>query len=165
MTATSIISIKSAAEVNTVHDLGVASFTASLNAGFNFTNGTGAGKIQAVYSDRRTLAASATDSLDLSDTLTDKFNTVIAFTSVKGIMLKADAANVDPLMIGGAGASGFNSWLSGAGDAVKVMPGGCLVLIAPDATGYPVTAGSGDLLEVVNTGGSEMNYELVIIGE
>ncbi len=50
-------------------------------------------------------------------------------------------------------------------DTVKVKPGGAIALVAPDATGYAVTAGTADQLKVANSaGGTSVTYDIIIIG-
>ena len=69
------------------------------------------------------------------------------------------------MLVGGAGSNGFTSWVGDATDVVKVKPGGALILVAPDATGYAVTAGTGDLLTITNSAGStSVTYDVVIMG-
>ncbi len=65
----------------------------------NFTNGTGANKSEAIFHDTRQIAASATDQLDLSGTLTNKFGTTVVFTKIKGIFVSA-ASGTDFISIG-----------------------------------------------------------------
>ena len=58
--------------------------------------------------------------------------------------------------------------LTGGVEPVKsgqMQPGGTLLLVAPNAAGYAVTAGTGDLLKVANSGGSTgVTYDIVIVG-
>jgi hypothetical protein len=45
-----------------------------------------------------------------------------------------------------------------------VRPGGLAVLAAPDATAYVVTAGTGDLIDIVNTAAGNVAPEIYLIG-
>ena len=48
---------------------------------------------------------------------------------------------------------------------VKLVPGGSLILIAPNADGYAVAAGTGDLLKVGNDdGAAAASYSIFILG-
>ena len=54
--------------------------------------------------------------------------------------------------------------MSAAGDNIIVPAGGVIVWFAPTAAGIVVTAGTGDLIEVVNGAGSAVDYDVTIIG-
>jgi hypothetical protein len=146
-------------------DLSSATSTLSDNNSYTFTNGTGANNVNNIFSDQRTLAASATEDLDLAGSLTDAFGNTITFTKIKALLVVAASGNTNDVVVGGAGANGFDSWVSATGDSVLVKPGGCLLIVAPDATGYAVTAGTGDLLTITNSAGStSVTYDVVIAG-
>jgi len=52
-----------------------------------------------------------------------------------------------------------------ASDGISVRPGGLFCWAAPDATAVAVTAGTGDLLAIANSGaGTSVTYDVVIIG-
>ena len=52
-----------------------------------------------------------------------------------------------------------------AGDGLPVKPGGAFLWVAPDATGVAVTASTGDLLTITNSGaGSAVTYYIVVLG-
>ncbi len=130
-----------------------------------FTNGTGANQANMLWHDQRTITASATDSLDLAGGLTNAFGAVQTFARVKGILIKAAAANANDVHIAVPATNGFITWAGAAGDLVKVQPGGLFLLAAPGATGYAVTGGTGDMLDIINGGGgSSVIYDIVLIG-
>ena len=135
-------------------------FTATL------TNGTGASKACILWSDTRTLAASATEDLDLASGLTDAFGATIVFTKVKAILVTAAAANTNLVVVSCPAANGFVTPFNAASDAIKIYPGGAFMLVNPTTTGYAVTASTGDLLTITNSAGSTgVTYDIVIIGE
>jgi hypothetical protein len=47
---------------------------------------------------------------------------------------------------------------------VKVPAGGMLLLYAPDATGFAVTAATADQLKITNSAGASCDYDIVIVG-
>jgi hypothetical protein len=48
---------------------------------------------------------------------------------------------------------------------VKLKPGGLMLLVAPTAAGFPVVAGTGDLLNIVNANaGASGAYDIVVVG-
>ena len=124
-----------------------------------------ASKADKIYTERVTLTASATETLDLAGSLVDALGAVCTFVAVKAIILVADAGNTNDVVIGGAAATQFVGPLGDATDKVKVRPGGFLACIAPDATGWQVGAGSSDNLKIANGGGTtSVTFDLIIIG-
>lgn len=160
-------SVKSSitATLKNTQDLGTASFPLSVASSYAFANGTGANAANEVISDTRTLAASASADYDLSGVQTDAFGTVVAFTKIKALMIKAAATNTNDVVVGGAALNGAISFFGDATDKIKVKPGGMLMLVAPDANGYAITAGTADLLTIANSAGTTgVTYDIVVIG-
>lgn len=132
---------------------------------WQLTNGTGANQAQAVYAAQRTLAASTPETLDLNGVLLDAFGATVSIAKVKALVIYAAAANVNDVVVGGVGANAFISPFGSNTDKINVKPGGMLVLIAPDANGYAVTASTADLLKVLNGGaGTSVTYDIIVIG-
>ena len=132
---------------------------------WTIVNGTGADQADVMWHDQRTLAASTSEDVDLSGVLTDSFGTVVALARVKAIIVSAATANGGLIQVGGASATQFINWVANASDVVQVRAGGFMLLVAPDATAYAVTAGTGDLLKVANTDGvASGTYDIYIIG-
>lgn len=132
-----------------------------------WANGVGADQADKIWHDKRTLAASGTENLDLAggallDPLTQA---AISFARVKAIVVKAMATNVNNVVFGNSGA---NAWLGPFGAAahtLAVPPDGEIWLVAPKQTAWPVTVGTGDILTVTNSaGGTGVDYEIIIIG-
>ncbi|MER7801249.1 hypothetical protein ABTX71_13050 [Streptomyces parvulus] len=161
-----MLAVSAFAELTTALDLGVARAPHSLSRRLELASGTGAGKADKVFSDRRTLAASASEDLDLTGTLVDAFGATISMARVKGIIVAAAAGNTNNVVLGNATS---NAWatLLGATHTLTLRPGAFVAVGtgAADATGYAVTAGTGDLLKVANSGGStSVTYDIHIIG-
>ncbi|MEW2383382.1 hypothetical protein AB0873_15005 [Micromonospora sp. NPDC047707] len=165
MTLRTKLAVSLTAELRNDLDLAAASVPLSLLRRVDLANGTAAGQADRVFHDRRTLGASASESLDLAGGLVDALGAALTFARVKALIVAAAAANTNAVRVGGAAANGWTTWAGGADDVVSVRPGGLLVLAAGDATAYPVTAGTGDLLSVANGGaGTPVTYDIVIIG-
>lgn len=146
-------------------DLGTVSHTVGYGPRWNLSNGTGANQANQIFTDTRTLTASSSENLDLAGGLTDAFGNTITFTKIKGIFVVADSANTNDVLVGGAASNGFSSWVNDPTDVVKVKPGGGFATIAPNSTGLAVTAGTGDILKVANSGGTtSVSYTIVIVG-
>lgn len=132
----------------------------------SLTSGSGAGQADKVFHDRRTLAASATEDLDLAGVLLDAFGAAITFVRVKGLFITAAAANVNNVVVGNATSNGWATLLSATG-TVTLRPGASIGVMAgaADGTAYAVTAGTGDLLKVANSGaGTSVTYDIIVIG-
>jgi hypothetical protein len=129
-------------------------------------NGVGAGQADRRYHKTRTLAASATEDLDLAGVLTDVYGAVLTFARVKALIVAAAAANANNVIVGGAAATQFLSWVGAATHTVTVRPGGVLALIAGvgDSVGYVAGAGA-DFLRIGNGGaGTSVTYDITVIG-
>jgi len=131
-----------------------------------FANGIGANKAEAIFHDTRTIAASSTDSLDLSGTLLDKFGTTVAFTKIKGIVVSAAPGNTNDVQVQSSVTNGMVNMFLATSDGVVIQPGGVFALTNPTAGGYGVTIGTGDLLDIINSGaGTSVTYDIIILGE
>lgn len=129
------------------------------------TSGTGANQADKYWSDQRTIAASSNDDLDLAGSLTDLITGTMTFVRIKGIIVYAATGNTNNVVIGGSASNPFNTWVSGTSPAVIVRPGGLFCLMATDATSYAVTAGTGDILRLTNSGaGTTVTYDIHLIG-
>lgn len=131
---------------------------------YNITNGTGANQANLLFRDQRTLTTGANEDLDLAGVLTDPFGTTITFDEVRYIYFYSASANTTNLTITGKATNGFITPFQAAGHGIVVSPDGCALLIAPDATGFNVTAATGDLLTITNASGASATYDIVIIG-
>jgi hypothetical protein len=107
---------------------------------------------------------STTENLDLAGALTNAFGQTITFTKIKALAIVAAAGNTNDVVVGGASSNGFVSPFGDATDKIKIRPGGMFLITAPDATGFAVTAGTGDILLVANVGGTPVTYDVVIAG-
>ncbi|MCX5658581.1 MAG: hypothetical protein NTW19_02530 [Planctomycetota bacterium] len=127
------------------------------------TDGVADGQANQQWHARRTLAASATESLDLSGSLRDAFGDAVAFARVKAILLRNDSAT-GTLTLGG-GSNAFVGWFGSAGETITLRPGGFLLIACADAAGYAVTNASADLLRLHNNDSANpLTYELVLVG-
>ena len=129
------------------------------------TNGTGANQANLIFRDQRTLGATTSENLDLAGSLTDAYGSTITFARVKLIYVKAATANGGNIIVGGAAANTFVGPFADATDKVKIPAGGMFQVADAGATGWVVTAGTGDILKVENDDGAEAGtYDIIIIG-
>lgn len=160
-------SMSMAATVNLTRalDLSVSSDPLQFRRSVTLQDGTAAGKADRVFHDRRTLAASATEDLDLAGVLLDAWGAAINFVRVKGLFVSAAVANTNNVVIGAA----TNPWatLLNATGTITLRPGASFGAMAgaQDPTGYAVTAATGDLLKIANSGaGTPVTYDVIVIG-
>lgn len=129
-----------------------------------FLNGTGAGQANRLFASQRTVASGATMTFDLAGSLLDAFGNTITFTAVKALRLQSRAANTTSLTLRRPVSNGWGGFIDVAGSGIIIPPGGSLLLERGDAAGWPVTAGTGDLFDVVNGSGASAIFDIQIIG-
>lgn len=165
MALTTTLNVSMSAVQTSAKDLGTARFPVDYAKRLILASGTAAGQADQLWSDTRTITASGTDPLDLAGSLVDALGATLTFARVKGLIVCAAAGNTNDVIVGGAASNAFINWVGDATDKVKVKPGGVFCLFAPAATGYPVTASTGDQLLIANSGaGTSVTYDVVIIG-
>jgi hypothetical protein len=132
---------------------------------YQLDSGTGANQADKIWTDTRTLTASSTENLDLAGVLTDAFGATVTFARVKALIISANSLNTNDVVVGGAATNTFINWVGDPTDKIKLKPGASFMLVAPDSTAYPVTAGTGDILLVANgAAGTSVTYDIVVIG-
>lgn len=165
MPLSSRIEVGVTAALSAALDLVTASAPLDLDVAVQLDNGTGADQADRIFSDERTLAASANEDLDLAGVLTDALGATFTLARVRAILVIALATNTNNVVIGGAASNAFVGPFGAATHTVSVRPGGQALFVNRDATGWPVTAGTADLLRIANSGaGSSVTYRIVIIG-
>ncbi|MFJ4847543.1 hypothetical protein [Streptomyces sp. NPDC088733] len=160
------ISIAISGELTNALALATADVPLNVKRAMQLASGTGAGKADRIYHGRRTLAASATEDLDLAGVLVDAFGTAITFARIKALLIAAATANTNNVVVGAASSNQWATFLNTTG-TMTLRPGAFVGVGtgAADATGYGVTASTGDLLKVANSAGStSVQYDIVLIG-
>jgi hypothetical protein len=144
-------------------DLGTPQVTAVLEKLLEFTGGTAAvGQSNVLFSDERTLAASATENLDLAGVLQDALGATITAAEVVAIAIVADAGNTNDVQLTRPAANGVPAFLA-AGDGVAIGPGDIFLLT--NRKGIGVVGATGDLLTVTNSAGTTgVTYKVIVIG-
>ena len=139
---------------------------------FSWADGTGANQADLAWWDRRTVNSASNDDIDLSGVVTDGFGDTIALARVRFLAILNRHASLT-ITAGPASSNGWSTWINGTTPTVNIPPAttvnsvvrpGTFVLVAPDATGYAVTAGTGDILRIANAGGSNVDYDIVVLG-
>lgn len=166
MTLTSTLSLSATGSQSNTIDLGSSAAKRSISASVALTSGTGAGQADLLFADTRTLAASATEDLDLAGALADAFGTAQVFARVKALVVQADSGNTNNVQVTRPSSNGWPVFMA-AGDGVALRPGETLALIsgAADAIGHVVTAATGDLLTITNSAGTTgVTYSIAVFG-
>lgn len=145
-------------------DLGSVALPFSLVHAASLVSGTGAGAADRVFTDERTLVASATEDLDLAAVLVDAFGAAITFAKIKALIIAAAAGNTNNINVSRpAGATGVPLFLA-ISDGFVLPPGFCNAWFGEGA-GVVVTPGTGDLITITNAaGGTPVTYKVIIIG-
>lgn len=165
MTLTSNISVNVTGNYSLALDLATKTCNLLKAYSVDLASGTAANQADMIWHDQRTLTASATEDLDLAASLTDLLTgAAITFARVKTLVVIASSGNTNNVQVTRPASNGVPIFIA-AGDGVNVRPNGCLVIHAPDATAYAVTAGTGDLLTFTNSAGStSVTYDVILIG-
>lgn len=162
-TLTADISLSISGAYTGVNDLGVPSMPLSIRNLAQIASGTASGQADLMFADRRHLAGSATESLDLAGGLTDPFGAALTFAKIKGLFLFSLTENANNIIVGAAASNAWAGPFGATTHTVTVQPGGLLAIVAPK-TGWAVTAGTGDLLKIANAAAGSIDYDLVLIG-
>lgn len=164
MALTTELALKLVATLTGSLDLATPSVPLELTERYRWASGTAADQADRMFTDRRTLAASATEDLDLAGSLSDGLGGTITFARVKALLVRGADANTNNVNVSRPAANGVPLFLA-ASDGIAVRPGGTFLWVAPDATAVPVTGGTGDLLTVTNSSGStSVTYDVIILG-
>jgi hypothetical protein len=144
-------------------DLGTPGVLVNISKEIDFTPGTAAvGQANVLFSDTRTLAASATENLDLAGVLADALGATIAAAEVVALYIAAASGNTNDVQISRPAANGVPLFLA-AGDGFALGPGD--FSLRTYRNGIAVTAATADLITVTNGGaGTSVTYDVVILG-
>ena len=144
-------------------DIGSVSANYPGHSNSELSSGTGSNQGDIVFSDRRTLVTASNEDLDLSGSLIDPIGGAAIFAKVKAILVKSIGANTTNLTVKPATVNGFLGPFGAATHTITVPPGGTMALYAP-VSGWAVTAGTGDLINVANAAGASASYEIIVVG-
>lgn len=127
----------------------------------DLATGTGLAQADVIFTDTR--STSGTDSLDMvGGGLLDNLGNTWAPARLKAILVVASSANAANVLLRRPASNGV-PFLTAAGDEIPIHPGGMALIWAPSAAGYVVTAGTGDLIDVVAASGT-VAYDIYLIG-
>jgi hypothetical protein len=147
-------------------DLSSVKDTGAISLEDTLANGTAIDQADVLWHDRRTLAATTSEDLDLAASLVSALTgAAVTFAKIKCIYIKNRATTAGYILaVGGASATQFVNWVANSSDILNISPDGFLLLWNPSLAGYAVAASTGDLLKINNTGGGSLDYDIVLIG-
>lgn len=126
-----------------------------------FEIGTANGEIDKIFVDSFSIAASTTTDWDLKGSLLDIFGLAFTPAEVAAVIVYADAANVNNVIVGGD--ANAVPIFGDPTDTIAVRPGSLFVITA-GAAGITVTAGTGDILQLANSSsGLAVTGKLIIL--
>jgi hypothetical protein len=163
-TYTGVISVSPAI----VHQGGSGSaLTETLSSVFTWTLSpvsTNAAYLGALYVVNGSVAANATNTVDLYGSVQNSFGATLNMSKVKGLIFCPSNSLGNAAYIRPAASNGMTNIWEGAQGSV-VNSGGCLALFARDTTGYPVSNGAVDSIEIAGTATNATTYSLYVFGE
>lgn len=144
-------------------DLQTASAPLTLSQKIRMATGTTAGLADVIFTDTRTLTASATEDLDLKGSLLTPLGQAFTPAKLKAVIITAADGNTNDVNLSRPASNGVPLFLA-ASDGIPVKPGGVFAWVAPGA-GVTVTSSTGDLITLTNSAGStSVTYSVVLIG-
>jgi hypothetical protein len=147
-------------------DLATVADDAKLEYDKALADGTADDQADKIWHDSRSLAAAASDDLDLTALTNSIFGSTVSinFAKIKAILLVNLATTAgDDLTVGGAAAQEWTAWVGAAGDKVRV-PTDSALLISNRKTGWTVTDGASDTLRIANIGANPVTYKIAVLG-
>lgn len=115
----------------------------------------------------RTLASGANEDLDLVGGFNNPFGTTQSPAKIKAVLFLNYNENTQKLTVKSAASNGWTGMITGNSNGVIVPPGssqmaGRFEWIAPQ--GVAITAGTGDLINVLNSSGESCIYQVIVVG-
>lgn len=136
---------------------------ASVEKQLSFSPGTATiDQANTLYSETRTLSASASEDIDLAGAVADALGTTIADAEIVAVYVGAASGNTNDVQVTRPASNGAPIFLA-AGDGLALGPGDFLALTYRKGVG--VTAGTGDLVHIANSGaGTSVTYDIIVVG-
>lgn len=126
-------------------------------------NGNGPNEAQLHWHDRRTIGAEGSVLLDLAGVLVSPFGT-LNFQNIRAFVVELETQTTGAeIRVRPATTNGWVAPFADASDALRITAGGVLMLWG-GVNGWPVVAGTSDVLELENPGLAQVICKVVLIG-
>jgi len=161
---TASINLEITAKLTGTADLGTPVAPVHVSKALQIIAGTDTlGKADILWADTRTLAASATENLDLAGVLAGLLGSTVTAAEITAVYVEADAGNTNDVVLFGAASNPFNGPLSGTTPKLTIGPSD--FALVTNRKGWTVTAGTGDIILVANSSsGTPVSYTIVLFG-
>jgi hypothetical protein len=145
-------------------DLATPSATHELALSDSLASGTSNGQADKVWSDARTLTASASEALDLTALSGGALGATVAFAEVVAILIRARDTNTNSVEVTRTATTGAPLFMAD-GDGISLGPGQWFMWADGFGGGKSVTDTTDDTITVTNSaGGTSVVYDIVIVG-
>jgi len=136
--------------------------TAKALADFTFAAGTGANQADSVYTASATITTGATLTLDLKGSMVDAFGAAFTPAKLRLVYIASRSSNTTNVTLFGNAASPLI--LSVATTTTTLTPGDFLLATRRATAGIAVTAGTADIVDIVNAAGASAVVDIVLVG-
>jgi hypothetical protein len=165
MTLTANLNVQFSASQTGTHTIAEPNFEPRISMSLAFEDGVGLNQADLQWVIERTLAAGASDLLDLTAGLMDAFNKPIVFAEIVAILITTDAENTDNLEIGAAASEAWTGIFGAATDKIKLPPGGMFAISSPGDPGIGAVDGTSNTLQLKNASATEScSFQIAIVG-
>ena len=145
-------------------DLSSVSESIAISNSISLSDASGADRqADDVWHDTRTLASAASETLDLSASLTDAFGDTVTFFDIKTFYIKNNSTS-NSLLVGAAAATQVPFFADGASDKLKIPPGGAWLFTVDDLDGLIVNTNDQLKIEHNAEDASALTYSIAIAG-
>jgi len=127
------------------------------------TDGDSTNQMTTIVRETVVLTNSQARTLNLSGGVSDSFGDVTTFSTVRFLCVTCPSANTNTISIGGSTTNAWAAWCGATNQTATIRPGGAMILIAPDLTGYAVTTNACNLM-FTNNGTNSTSYSVYIGG-
>lgn len=128
----------------------------------DLANGTSNGQCDLGFVDTaRALGSGASENFDFAGSLTDAFGATIACVELVALAINVPSSNTVNLTVGNAATNGAALFFGAVANTAILKPGD--FLLAYSLAGWPITAGTGDLLKIL-AGAAAMTFDIGFLG-
>ncbi len=156
------VSVQVGATLSGTVGLATATVPLSVTKQIALLNGVGASQADKIYTNTYAIATAATESIDVKGALVDALGAAFTPAKLKAVYIYSQPANTTTLTLFGD----VNSVpiLNTAATTTTLLPGGLFLLVQPPLAGIAVTAGTGDIIKIVNAAGATANVDVILVG-